>query len=113
MGPSIPENDSAVAAQRTAAASVLADFRHELATAPLLNPPGREWLFRLADALGSVLDALDDDETYTCSTCGGTISIFIGHGDAWHHYRGQGTAADPVELYDAGHDATFAQGGAR
>ena len=105
-----------------AARAVLADYRAALATAPITAPPGREWMFKLADALGSVLDALDDDqadedddETYACSTCGGTISIFQGHGDAWHHYRGQGTAADPVELVDAGHEATFAMvaGGAR
>lgn len=44
-------------ARRTAAAAVLADFRRALASAPLGSPPGREWMFRLADALESVLGA--------------------------------------------------------
>ena len=48
-----------------------------------------------------------EPETYTCVLCGATISVFIDHGDGWHHYRGSGTAADPIELYDAGHPATL------
>ena len=99
-----------MAAHRIAAASVLADFRHELATAPLANPPGREWMFRLADALAAILDDrdeddlddLEDEEPY-CYTCGSPAGIFLGHGDGWHHWRGKGTADSPVELYDAGH----------
>lgn len=47
-------------------------------------------------------DQADDDEPY-CGTCGARVGIFLGHGDAWHHYRGEGTAASPVELYDADH----------
>lgn len=106
MGPSIAEN-SLVSAR-----AVLADYHRALATVPVTAPPGREWMFRLADALGSVLDSLDDDqaddglddgdEPY-CYTCGSPVGIFYGHGDGWHHWRGQGTADSPVELYDAGH----------
>lgn len=48
-----------LAARRTAAAAVLADYRRELHTAPLSRPPGREWMLRLAEELGSVLAALD------------------------------------------------------
>ena len=44
----------------------------------------------------------DDFEPY-CSACGATVGIFIGHGDAWLHYTGEGTVANPVELFDAGH----------
>ena len=55
----------------------------------------------------------DDNETYACLTCGALIGVFIGHGDGWLHYRGEGTAASPVELFDAGHEATFALGGAQ
>ena len=47
-------------------------------------------------------DGLDDEEPY-CSACGSPVGIFFGHGPAWHHYRGEGTAASPVELFDAGH----------
>jgi hypothetical protein len=106
-------------ARRTAAAAVLADYKAELASAPLTSPPGREWMLRIASVLGDLLDELtalggpdggkagedqadDDFETY-CSTCGALAGIFIRHGDAWLHYTGEGTVASPVELYDAGH----------
>ncbi len=49
----------------------------------------------------------DDFEAY-CRTCGAEVGIFLGHGDGWHHYRGEGTVASPVELFDAGHEAEFA-----
>jgi|SRR6266702_44440 len=48
-----------------------------------------------------------EDEPY-CTVCGAGVGIFQGHGDGWHHYRGDGTAGHPVELYDAGHAATVA-----
>lgn len=50
----------------------------------------------------------DEDETFTCVRCGGTVGIFQGHGDGWRHYRGSGTAADPNVLYEPedGHPAT-------
>jgi hypothetical protein len=129
-----------LAARRTTAAAVLADYRTALASAPLANPPGREWMLRLADTLGMLLDGLavedapqghegaavhglscgcpdcdnDEDEPF-CWTCGARVGIFIGHGEAWLHYRGEGTAADPVELYDAGHvpDVGWRPAGAR
>ena len=47
-------------------------------------------------------DQADDLEPY-CTGCGASVGIFICHGDAWLHYTGEGTAASPVELYDAGH----------
>lgn len=119
-----------LAARRTAAAAVLTDYQAVNASAPLARPPGREWMLRLADALGMLLDGLavevepeghegaavhglscgcpdcdnDEDEPF-CWTCGATVGIFICHGDAWLHYRGEGTVASPVELYDAGHPA--------
>ena len=54
-----------LAARRTAAAAVLADYRAAVASAPLTNPPGREWMLRLASVLGDllvVLGAPNDDE---------------------------------------------------
>jgi hypothetical protein len=113
MHDSMSENDSAVAARRTAAAAVLADYRAALASAPLSQPPGRDWMFKLADALAMVLgedqadDELDEDEPY-CATCGGPVGIFIGHGDGWHHYQGEGTADSPAELVDADHEPVVA-----
>jgi hypothetical protein len=50
MGPSIPENSLVFAR------AVLADYRATLATAPVTAPPGREWMFRLADALAMVVE---------------------------------------------------------
>jgi hypothetical protein len=119
MTPTIPQDTGAMAelnARRTAAAAVLGDYKAELASASLGSPPGREWMLRLASVLEDLLAVLgpdddkddedqgdeDDFEPY-CSTCGASIGIFIGHGDAWLHYTGEGTVASPVELYDAGH----------
>ena len=50
-----------LAARRTAAAAVLADYRAAVASAPLTNPPGREWMLRLASVLESLLAAHDED----------------------------------------------------
>ena len=50
----------------------------------------------------------DDDEEPICGACGATIGVFHGRGDAWLHYTGQGTAASPVELFDAGHEPVIA-----
>jgi hypothetical protein len=103
MGPSIPENSLVFAR------AVLADYRVAVATAPVTAPPGREWMFRLADALAVVLgedqayDELDDGDEPYCFTCGSPVGIFHGHGDGWHHWRGMGTADSPVEPHDAGH----------
>jgi hypothetical protein len=43
-----------------------------------------------------------EDEPY-CHACGSPAGIFLGHGDGWHHFRGEGTVASPVELFDADH----------
>jgi hypothetical protein len=59
---------------------------------------------RLAEAED---EGLDDEEPF-CSTCGSPVGIFRGHGPAWHHFRGEGTAASPVELYDADHEPEVA-----
>ncbi len=59
---------------------------------------------RLTTRLVDGEDDVDEDgfEPY-CRTCDATIGVFLGHGDAWWHFRGEGTAASPVELYDLGH----------
>ncbi len=49
-------------ARRRAAAAELAGFNHELHSAPLSKPPGREWMFRLSQALEDLLDALGTAE---------------------------------------------------
>ena len=113
-------------ARRTAAAAAVADFH--AATVGFQHgarqPDYASWALRLEQHLRYVLAALDsmDDEEdqadepeddhwrdydYACSTCGALIGIFLGHGDGWHHYRGEGTVASPVELFDAGHEATL------
>ena len=66
-----------------------------------------------SDCVGEPGDQAEDDYwrdyDYTCSTCGAQIGMFIGR-RGWHHYRGDGTAASPVEIYNAGHEATPAAG---
>jgi hypothetical protein len=44
-----------------------------------------------------------------CTTCGGNAGHFIGY-DGPRHYRGEGTAASPVELFtpDDGHEPAVA-----
>jgi hypothetical protein len=95
-----------------AAAAVLADYRAEAASAPASCPPGREWMLRLASVLEGLLakldDPADDDDEFEglepyCAACGAWVGIFRGHGDSWHHSRGNGTVASPVVLYDPGH----------
>jgi hypothetical protein len=56
---------------------------------------------RLEDRLDE--DGEDDEDEPYCYTCGSPVGIFRGHGDGWHHFRGEGTAANPVELFDASH----------
>jgi hypothetical protein len=48
-----------MAARRTAAAAVVADFRAELARHPLSRPPDGSWAFRLAEEVGSLLGQPD------------------------------------------------------
>jgi hypothetical protein len=45
-----------------------------------------------------------DLESY-CATCGAKVGHFIDHGDAWRHFRGSGTVADPNVLYEVDHEA--------
>jgi hypothetical protein len=58
---------------------------------------------RLTTRLAEDEDDEDDEDEPYCYACGSPVGIFYGHGDGWHHYRGEGTAASPVELFDAGH----------
>ena len=46
---------------------------------------------------------LDGLEPY-CAECGAWVGMFLGM-EGWHHFRGNGTVASPVEIYDAGHEA--------
>jgi hypothetical protein len=99
-----------------AAAAVLANYRAEVASAPVTRPPGGEWMLRLASVLEGLLAKLDDpvgDDEFEglepyCAGCGAWIGIFYGHGDGWHHFRGNGTVASPVVLFDAGHEPEVA-----
>jgi hypothetical protein len=100
-----------LAARRTAAAAVLADYRAAAASAPLSRPPGREWTLRLASMLDLLLDALpgaEDDEDEEglepyCAECGHWTGLFPAAG-GWKHYRGD-PQGGKRELYDAGHEA--------
>ncbi|HEY1321687.1 MAG TPA: hypothetical protein VGF32_15630 [Streptosporangiaceae bacterium] len=56
---------------------------------------------------GQAEDDYWQDYNYACSACGARIGMFIGR-QGWHHYRGDGTAASPVEIYDADHEPVLA-----
>ena len=56
----------------------------------------------LTARLGEDQDDEDEDQPY-CRACGSEVGIFMGHGEAWLHYRGEGAAENPVELFDPGH----------
>ena len=62
----------------------------------------------MVERLEARLDEDQDDEEPYCLTCGATVGIFHGRGDAWLHYTGEGTVANPVELFDAGHEPVIA-----
>jgi hypothetical protein len=51
-------------------------------------------------------DEEDDAEPY-CLTCGEWVHMFHGV-KGWRHFRGEGTVASPVVLYDAGHEPAVA-----
>jgi len=102
-----------LAARRTAAAAVLAGYRAAAASAPVSRPPGREWMLRLADMLGLLLDALagagagEEDvcgglEPY-CAECGHWTGLFLGAG-GWKHYRGDPRGGKREPYDDPGHD---------
>ena len=61
--------------------------------------------WEIGELLAIIGRLAEADEDCTCSTCGALIGIFQDR-PGWHHYRGDGTAASPVELYDAGHEAS-------
>jgi hypothetical protein len=65
----------------------------------------------LAGRLWERLDQADADqdrpEPY-CTLCGAAVGIFYAHGEGWLHYRGEGTAACPVDLFDPGHQPEIA-----
>ena len=49
----------------------------------------------------------DDLEPYcTEPGCGASVGIFLGHGKDWRHFRGEGTVASKIELYEADHTAS-------
>lgn len=64
---------------------------------------------KLVEQLQDRLDhAHDDDPEPWCTACGAKAGIFLNHGPDWKHYRGEGTVACPVELFNAGHAPVIA-----
>jgi len=50
-------------------------------------------------AFGGVLD---DPEPH-CTTCGGPVGIFLGHGTEWHHFDAMAASGGRVEIDDSDH----------
>ena len=66
-------------------------------------------LARVSVILAAATEGVDDEddaEPY-CTACGRWVGMFLGV-EGWRHFRGEGTAASPVVLYDAGHEAVVA-----
>jgi hypothetical protein len=47
----------------------------------------------------------DEEPVPVCRRCEGQVGIFLSHGLAWQHFRGDGTTAGAQEIYDPGHPA--------
>jgi hypothetical protein len=77
-----------LAARATAAETVLADFRADLASAPLTSPPPMAtWALRLSGALNDLLAGLSRAEPDTASLDAGRLAAIRGVLDAfdWEH----------------------------
>ena len=54
------------------------------------------------EALGA--EAPEDEQPVpVCRRCAGQVGIFLDHGLAWQHFRGDGTTSGAQEIYDPGH----------
>jgi hypothetical protein len=52
-------------------------------------------------------DPADNPEPF-CAVCGADVGIFLRFGLDWRHYRGDGTTAGLIELFDPGHASVIA-----
>lgn len=92
-----------ITALREYVGRALGDERHN--RAEVLGRVAAE-LARVSVILTAATEGVDDEddaEPY-CTGCGQWVHMFQGF-EGWRHFRGEGTAASPVELYDAGHEA--------
>ncbi len=95
-----------IAALREYVGRALGDERHDRQEA-LERVVGE--LTRVSVILAAAVegdDEEDDAEPY-CLTCGEWVHMFHGV-EGWRHFRGEGTVASPVVLYDAGHEPAVA-----
>ncbi|MGH3403815.1 MAG: hypothetical protein ACRDRJ_15150 [Streptosporangiaceae bacterium] len=95
-----------ITALREYVGRALGDDRHDRAEA--LGRVAAE-LERISVILAAATEGDDDEddaEPY-CTACGAWVGLF--HAVAgWRHFRGKGTSASPVVLYDAGHEPAVA-----
>jgi hypothetical protein len=92
-----------ITALREYVGRVLGDDQHDRAGA--LGRVAAE-LARVSVILAAATEGMDDEddaEPY-CFICGRWVHMFQGF-EGWRHFRGEGTVASPVELYDPGHEA--------
>jgi len=55
-----------------------------------------------SDARDDAAAASEEPEPY-CLKCGADVGIFLRFGLDWRHYRGDGTTAGDIELFEPGH----------
>ena len=96
--------DAAVRQRRYRLAKATADqMESALAFLSLIDPEA----FEIAmTAVTPPADAPDDDEPVpVCRACGALVGIFLNHGLAWQHFRGDATTSGAQHIYDPGHPA--------
>ena len=95
-----------ITALREYISRALGDERHDRQEA-LERVAGE--LARVSVILSAAVEGNDEEDNAEpyCLTCGEWIHMFHGV-EGWRHFRGEGSAASPVVLYDAGHEPAVA-----
>jgi hypothetical protein len=88
-------------------ARVLGGERHDRQEAPARVAAALARVSVILAAATEGVDDEDDDAEPYCLACGQWVGLFHGL-EGWRHFCGEGSAASPVVLYDAGHEPAVA-----
>jgi hypothetical protein len=112
-----PDPDAAARQRRDRLAKASAEeMESALAFLSMIDPEAFEIAFsaagpRVTDVtkvIGVTEDAEapeDEEPIPVCRECGAPVGIFLAHGLAWRHFRGDSATAGTQEIYDPGHHA--------